>query len=163
MFYISKKFHVSYHVPCATSYQPKFDTSSNDTSSNEQFRLKVTSSKWHFVDCAQCQKTVSLNSFDEKISRLIVSKPVVMLFCWSEAHHYGQWLRTLVSYANKTGLNERSSLQFSLFQIQFYGFSGCSLIIRPKWIKFYIKSTFFGHFFDAFEHLFIRVSRITRQ
>ena len=47
---------------------PKCDTSSNDTSSNEPFRLKVTSSKWHFVDCAHCRKTGSSNSFDEKNS-----------------------------------------------------------------------------------------------
>ena len=33
---------------------------------NEPFRLKVTSSKWHFVDWAHCRKTVSLNTFDEK-------------------------------------------------------------------------------------------------
>ena len=32
----------------------KCDTSSNDTLSNEPFHLKVTSSKWHFVDCAHC-------------------------------------------------------------------------------------------------------------
>ena len=42
------------------------DTLSNDTSSNEPFRLKVTSSKWHFVDWAHCRKMVSSNSFDEK-------------------------------------------------------------------------------------------------
>ena len=49
-----------------TLYKMKCDTSSNDTSSNEPFRLKVTSSKWHFVDCAHCRKTRSSNSFDEK-------------------------------------------------------------------------------------------------
>ena len=53
------------------------DTLSNDTSSNEPFRLKITSSKWHFVDWAHCRKMVSSNN--EKISWLFASKPVAML------------------------------------------------------------------------------------
>ena len=77
----------------------KCDTSSNDTSSNEPFRLKVTSSKWLFVECTHCRKMISSNSFDENISWLIVNKLVAMLLCWSCAHHmtagneYGQCRR----------------------------------------------------------------------
>ena len=55
----------------------------HSTSSTESFCLQVTSSKWHFVDCADCQKIVSLKSFDKKMSWLIESKPVAMLLCWS--------------------------------------------------------------------------------
>ena len=77
----------------------KCDTSSNDTSSNEPFRLKVTSSKWLFVECTHCRKMISSNSFDENISWLIANKLVAMLLCWSCAHHmtadneYGQCRR----------------------------------------------------------------------
>ena len=70
----------------------KCDTSSNDTSSNEPLRLKVTSSKWHFVDCAHCRKIVLSNRFDEKMSWLIANNPVAMLLCCS-SHDYGQWRR----------------------------------------------------------------------
>ena len=63
------------------------DTLSNDTSSNEPFRLKVTSLKWHFVNRTHCRKMVSSNSFDEKISWLFAIKPVAMLLCWLCAHH----------------------------------------------------------------------------
>ena len=93
------------YVHISINIWKKCDTLSNDTSSNEPFRLKVTVSKWHFVRCAHCRKTGSSNSFDENISWLISNKPVAMLLCWSCTHHmttdndYGQcrrWYKTLI-------------------------------------------------------------------
>ena len=73
------QLHITFHLKC--------DTSSNDTSSNEPFRLKVTLSKWLFVDCTHCRKMVSSNSFDKNILYFMANKLIAMLLCWSCAHH----------------------------------------------------------------------------
>ena len=50
---------------CGLHFKWVYDTSSNDTLSKEPFRLKVLSSKWHFVEYTHCRMVISPIIFNE--------------------------------------------------------------------------------------------------